>query len=450
MGITTKLKSQYILAFHMSAKTFIHNLLLVAVFLGFCLTNFLPDFITEIQGEGTGDYPPPNEGDWVVENETHVSNENIVLEGNLKVLESATLTLENVILQINATSNDIHGIYVYEGGTLSVYNSNITNISGPYVFTVDGNMILESSIVSNMMYGIDIEYGDVFIANSTIFNNNQYNFYGLRINGSPTLLNNFIYSNYRGIVINYGGAPLLINNTITSNNYGVVCVAFGFATLIGNNIINNVLGGVTVELGYFEFHNNVIASNGGFGILSDHASINATNNTIYNNERWGIFSWGAPLFLENNTFVKDDEYNGEGDVLLEWDVLIKVFDQNNESVENVELTIYNDLGDIAWNGTTIGNVRTLVLREYEMVNGSAPTQHSPYRISATKKSFTNTTIVDVKENRIILVVIEIEEQKQVEEYEFPLWGLVVVAGIWLFVFIILIAGIAVTIKNKKT
>jgi len=187
----------------MSAKTFIHNLLLVAVFLGFCLTNFLPDFITEIQGEGTGDYPPPNEGDWVVENETHVSNENIVLEGNLKVLESATLTLENVILQINATSNDIHGIYVYEGGTLSVYNSNITNISGPYVFTVDGNMILESSIVSNMMYGIDIEYGDVFIANSTIFNNNQYNFYGLRINGSPTLLNNFIYSNYRGIVINY-------------------------------------------------------------------------------------------------------------------------------------------------------------------------------------------------------------------------------------------------------
>jgi len=210
------------------------------------------------------------------------------------------------------------------------------------------------------------------------------------------------------------------------------------------------LGGVTVELGYFEFHNNVIASNGGFGILSDHASINATNNTIYNNERWGIFSWGAPLFLENNTFVKDDEYNGEGDVLLEWDVLIKVFDQNNESVENVELTIYNDLGDIAWNGTTIGNVRTLVLREYEMVNGSAPTQHSPYRISATKKSFTNTTIVDVKENRIILVVIEIEEQKQVEEYEFPLWGLVVVAGIWLFVFIILIAGIAVTIKNKKT
>jgi len=434
----------------MGAIRFINCRLWVVVFLGFCLANFFPNFTTEIQGEGTGDYPPPNEGDWVIVNDTRVSNENIVLEGNLKVLENATLTLENVIIQINSTSNDIHGIYVDEGGTLNVHNSNITNLSGPYIFTVDGNMTLESSMVSNMMYGIDIEYGHVFIANSTIFNNNQYNLYGLKINGSPILFNNYIHSNHRGVVINYGGAPLLINNTITSNKYGVISVAFGFATLIGNNISNNTLGGITTELGYFEFHNNVIASNGGFGILSDHASINATNNTIYNNERWGIFSWGAPLFLENNTFVKDDEYNGEGDVLLEWDVLIKVFDQNNESVENVELTIYNDLGDIAWNGTTIGNVRTLVLREYEMVNGSAPTQHSPYRISATKKSFTNTTIVDVKENRIILVVIEIEEQKQVEEYEFPLWGLVVVAGIWLFVFIILIAGIAVTIKNKKT
>jgi parallel beta-helix repeat protein len=433
----------------MGAIALTYSRLWVVVFLGFSLVNFFPYFTTDITGEGTGDYPPPNEGDWVIVNDTRVSNENTILEGNLRVLENATLTLENVILQINSSGNNVHGIYVDEGGTLNVYNSNITNLSGPYIFTVDGNMTLESSIVSNMMYGIDIEYGDVFIANSTIFNNNQYNFYGLRINGSPTLLKNYIHSNYRGIVINYGGAPLLINNTITSNNYGIVSVAFGFATLIGNNISNNALGGVTIELGYFEFHNNVITSNGGFGILSDHASINATNNTIYNNERWGIFSWGAPIFLKNNTFVKDGEYNGEGDILLEWDVLIKVFDQNNESLENVELTIYNDLGDIVWNGTTIGNVRTLVLREYEMVNGSTLILHSPYRVSATKETFTNTTIVDVKENRIILVFIEIEEEKQVEEYEFPLWGMVVVLGIWLTVIILMIVGQVVTLQNKK-
>lgn len=433
----------------MGAMMFTHNRLWVVVFLGLCLANFFPYFITEVQGEGTGDYPPPNEGDWIIVNDTCVSNENIAIEGNLTVLENATLTLENVILQINSTSNNIHGIYVDEGGTLNVHNSSITNLSGPYIFTVDGNMTLESSMVSNMRYGIDIEYGDVFIANTTIFNNNQYNFYGLRINGSPTLLNNYIHSNHRGIVINYGGAPYLINNTITSNNYGVVCVAFGFATLVGNNISNNVLGGVTVELGYFEFHNNVIASNGGFGILSDHASINATNNTIYNNERWGIFSWGAPIFLENNTFVKDGEYNGEGDVLLEWDVLIKVFDQNNESLENVELILYNDLGDVVWNGTTIGNVRTLVLREYEIVNGSTLILHSPYRVSATKGTFTNTSIVDVMENRIILVIIEIEEEKQVKEYEFPFWGLVVVLGIWLTIFILMIVGLVATLRNRK-
>lgn len=401
------------------------------------------------KGDGLGDYPPPNNGDWIIRNETFVSNETIILFGNLNVEENASLTLYNVTLLVNSSIGDIHGIYVDEKGTLKVYNSNISNLSGPYIFMVDGDMTLESSIVSNMLFGIDIEYGDVLIANSTIFNKNQYNMYGLRINGSPTLLNNFIHSNHRGVVINYGGAPLLINNTITSNNYGVVCVAFGFATLLGNNISYNMLGGITVELGHFEIHNNEVASNGGFGIESDHASINAINNTIYDNERWGIFSWGAPLFLENNTYDVNGMQNGEGDVLLEWDVLIKVFDQNNESLESVDLTIRNDLEDIVWSGTTIGNVRTLVLREYEIVNGDSLIVHSPYRVSATKENFSNTTIVDVKENRIILVTIEIEKGRQMKEYEFPLWGLIVVVGIWMAALILIIIGLIVTLRNKK-
>ncbi|UCG69910.1 MAG: right-handed parallel beta-helix repeat-containing protein [Thermoplasmata archaeon] len=413
------------------------------VIIFFLLLNFIVIPSTDSNGDGIGDYPPPNNGDWIIRNETSVSNETILLLGNLEVEENASLTLSNVTLLINSSIGDIHGIYVDKGGSLNVYNSNISNLSGPYIFTVDGDMILESSLVSNMLYGIDIEYGDVFIANSTIYNKNQYNMYGLKINGSPTLINNYIHSNHRGIAINFGGAPLLINNTITSNNYGVVSIAYGFATLIRNNISYNILGGITVELGHFEIHNNKVASNGGFGIESDHASINATNNTIYDNERWGIFSWGAPLFLENNTYDVNGMHNGEGDVLLEWDVLIKVFDQNNESIESVDLTIKDDQGDIVWSGTTIGNVRTLVLREYEIVNGGTLILHSPYRVSGTKDNFSNTMIVDVKENRVILVTIEIEKD------EFPLWGLLVVIGIWMTALILIIIGLILNLRNKR-
>ena len=419
------------------------------VVLLFLLLNIIVIPSTDSKGDGLGDYPPPNNGDWIIRNETFVSNETILLFGNLDVQENASLTLSNVTLLINSSIGDTHGIYVDEKGILNVYNSNISNLSGPYVFTIYGDMRIESSTISNMMYGIDIEYGDVLIANSTIYNKNQYNMYGLKINGSPTLISNYIYSNHRGVVINYGGAPLLINNTIASNNYGVVSIAFGFATMIGNNISYNTFGGITIELGHFEIHNNKVASNGGFGIESDHASINATNNTIYDNERWGIFSWGAPLILENNTYDVNGMQNGEGDVLLEWDVLIKVFDQNNEPLESVDLTIYNGLGDIVWSGTTIGNVRTLVLREYEIISGGTLILHSPYTVGGIKEKFSNTTIVDVEENRIILVTIEIEKDRQVKEYEFPLWGLVVVVGIWMTALILVIIGLIVTLRNKK-
>jgi parallel beta-helix repeat protein len=418
------------------------------VILLFLLLNFTFIISANVKGDGLGDYPPPDNGDWIIRNETFVSNETILLFGNLDVEDNASLTLSNVTLLINSIISDIHGIFVDGKGEFNVYNSNISNLSGPYVFTVAGDMIIESSIVSNMFFGIDIEYGDVLIANSTIHNNNQYNMYGVKINGSPTLLNNQIYSNHRGVVINFGGAPLLINNTISSNNYGVVCIAYGFATLIGNKILNNTLGGITVELGHFEIHNNEIASNGGFGIESDHASINATNNTIYDNERWGIFSWGAPLLLANNKYDVNGMENGEGDVLLEWDVLINVFDQNNKSIESVDLTIYDDPGDFVWSGTTIGNVRTLVLREYEIVKGETIV-HSPYRVSGTKDNFSNTTIAQVKENRIIIVTIEIEKDRQAKEYEFPFWGLVVVVGIWVMALILMIVGLILNRRNKR-
>ncbi|ODS37763.1 MAG: hypothetical protein A7315_03715 [Candidatus Altiarchaeales archaeon WOR_SM1_79] len=397
------------------------------------------------QGDGYGDYPPATDGDWIIENDTYVSEEVIVIEGNIEVKNNATLTLENVTLMINSTTKNIHGIYVDGNSTLNVYNSDITNLSGPYIFFVDGNMTLESSTVSNMMFGIDIEYGDVYIANCSIFSNNQYNQYGVRINGSPILFNNYIHSLHRGIVINYGGAPILINNTITLNNYGVVSVAFGFATLIGNNISNNELGGISIELGYFWFQNNTIFSNGGFGINGDHASINATGNLIYDNERWGIFSWGAPIFHKNNTFQKNGLQNDQGNILLQWDVLFRVFDHNNEELKDVNLTIYDSHGNVMWSGETIGNIRALQLREYEILGDGTELVHTPFTVKVRKGTFTNSTTADIRNNMEVRIVLNTEKK----EYKFPFWGLMVVLGVWLIVLVMVIIGAIVTIKNRK-
>jgi parallel beta-helix repeat protein len=442
--MTIKLKRSYLLGFFMGAKNTMVFGICVVLVLSYCLVNITPFFTMDARGDGSGDYPSPAEGDWIIENDTTVSDENIILDGNLIISANATLTLDRVKLRINSSISDMHSITVEALGNLEIYHSEITNLTGPYLFIVNGNMTLESSTVSNMTNGIDVEYGDVYIGNCTIFSHSLLNQYGLKVNGSPTLVNNHIHSNQEGITTTFFGSPILINNTITNNNYGVKCIAFGFATLIGNNISHNFLGGVLVELGHFEIHNNTISSNGGFGIHSDHASINLTNNSIYGNERWGVVTIGAPLHRENNTFLKDGNVNREGDVLVAWDIVLRMVDQEGEPVENVNVTIRNAQGDVIWKGGTIGNVRTFVLREYEITNRGDEVVHTPYKIVAFKGDLFVSTTVDVYENEEIPITL-----KEPAPFEFPLWGLITVWGILALIIVMVIVGIVYNIRIKR-
>jgi hypothetical protein len=51
------------------------------------------------------------------------------------------------------------------------------------------------------------------------------------------------------------------------------------------------------------------------------------------------------------------------------------------------------------------------------------------------------------------IILEIEEEPvdvvEVKEYKFPLWGLIVVTGIWIFVAILIVAGIIMVVLDKK-
>ena len=67
-------------------------------------------------------------GDWVVSGEEERANEVIVLTGNLRVLEGGQLTLTNVTLLLNCSSNGQFGIFVEAGASLSITASYI----GPY------------------------------------------------------------------------------------------------------------------------------------------------------------------------------------------------------------------------------------------------------------------------------------------------------------------------------
>jgi hypothetical protein len=420
-----------------------------------CLIICFPATTINSAGEGQGDYPPPNEGDWIIVNNTYVHDESILLNGNLIIKENATLTLENVTFNIHSNVSSIRGIYVNSGGVLIANFTKISSYPKSFIFNVEGNLTMESCIISNTTSGIRNDNGFVQIENSTIHNND---FAGVYSNGTTILKNNVIHSNIRGIVIAFFKNALFENNTIISNEWGIVCIAFGFAYIIGNTIENNSLGGLNLELGMFEIHNNTIASNGGFGIRSDHSTSTVTNNTIFDNERWGIYSIGAPIYQENNYFERDGKYNGEGDVLMEWEVLISVFDADNNSIDNVNITIFDNNDELIWSGRTIGNVRVLVLREYEINNNGTLIMHTPFTVIAEKEDFTSSTSLDIAgseasifESSKLNVVLDIdeEEEREVSEYKFPVWGLFVVVGIWIFAAVMILLGIVIGLSNRK-
>lgn len=409
--------------------------------------------LPKIAGDGPGDYPPPTKRDWIISNDTYISNETILIEGNLNVTYNATLTLYNVTLLFNSSFDDSKGIYIEMGGTLNVYDSTISALNGYYNFEVNGNMEIERSIISRTTGGIFSYYGSVHISNSTLFNNFAYAI--VCFGDSIIITNNTIHSNYGGILTSFGSAPLVYNNTITSNEWGIICNFGGYATIMGNAISNNSAGGIIVELGHLEIHHNTLASNGGFGIRSDHASINATNNTIFDNKRWGIYSIGAPIINMDNYFERDGKYNGEGDVLLEWEVHIKIYDTNNESIDNVNISIVDKNDNIMWQGTTIGNIRTVSLREYEITNNGTELTHTPFTITTTKGIHQNITVFDISgaqasifASETIRIIIDIEEDEIVSNST-PQWFYLVIGSIWLVVLVFAIVGLMVTFKKRK-
>jgi hypothetical protein len=306
-------------------------------------------------------------------------------------------------------------------------------------------MTIEGCTISRVWGGIWIQSDNALIANSTIFNNPEYGVISL---GEVTIVNSYFFSNYCGVLASSPGEVAIYNSIISNNEFGVICNVFGSATLVGNTISNNSEGGILSELGVLEIHNNTIASNGGYGIRGDHAPINATSNLIYDNSRWGIYSLGLQFHQQDNIFVWDGNGNGEGGLVLEWGVLVKLFDHNNETLEEVNITIYDKQFNKVWTGETIGNVRQVVLREYEIDNNGTVIVHTPFKFKAKKDGAINSTFMNVTDNTAVR--IEVNTERPVIDNDTPFWIVAFTSILWLIALVFIILGLVITaLRNKK-
>ncbi len=116
--------------------------------LGVMVIMILPSLFPQAMADGSGSYPVPASGDWIVNNTTVVTGEILVLTGNLTVGSAGDLTLENCELRMNLTGDGSFGIYIEDGGTLHILNSTVTN-STPYhyKFEVYGCLVVYQSTI---------------------------------------------------------------------------------------------------------------------------------------------------------------------------------------------------------------------------------------------------------------------------------------------------------------
>jgi parallel beta-helix repeat protein len=185
------------------------------------------------QDTGNGYWETPH-ADWVIQSWEVKSHENkkIVVNGDLLVY--GKLTLSNVTLQMNETTDDKGwNITVDDDGELNVINGSVITTDpitaaqspDPYEFRIDGTALIENSTVekmkglSSLEDGIRIYSDDVVIRNSTI---------------------QLSYGN--GVYVENGEVIITNSEIIDNTDFGVYLLSSSNNSFIGNNISNNYAG----------------------------------------------------------------------------------------------------------------------------------------------------------------------------------------------------------------
>lgn len=178
-------------------------------------------------------------------NTSTYSNMEIILNGNLTIDTGGILTLTNVTLRVNCTTNGEHQIEVKNNGTLYINGSSIItalNTSYRFLFKVQSGSTFQMNN-SELHY---CGYENTFSSNDC---------YGLWINTNNTIIiNNTFTDGFYGIILWYSQNNTIINNTAINNDLeGFTLWDSQYNNLTGNYASNNIFTGFS--LSYSSYNN---------------------------------------------------------------------------------------------------------------------------------------------------------------------------------------------------
>ena len=417
---------------------------LIAIYLiGMLIMSAFVGFSKNVRSDGTGNYPPPETGDWIIGEETHVWNETREIYGDIKIIDGGNLTLDNVILTVNGNITIenlgifiLHGstikmncsidleyhIEVKSGGTFHILDFDSDPLTEDFSLITDGDFdndefggedyefqfvvrkgatfVFKNSILSECGYiddpiensGLYIETDDALIEGCYILNNHA----GIASrNCNFTISNNIISDNFYGIMFDSSNS-IIMNNKI-NKNYNNIFFKDSDPLISNNNISDGWQGIKSISsnptLINNEFYNLTR------GIYCEESIVKIMNSTFYN-------CTNADVFLETNSIVTlinstsedfNAYFNDDSSTLYsQWYLDVKVEDTNNVPIYGVSVSAKDLSSNEIFNGKTgiNGWKKGIICTEYSE-NKNGKTLESPHIVNVEKEGFTsNWTEID--------------------------------------------------------
>jgi hypothetical protein len=237
-----------------------------------------------VSAGGSGIYPPPASGDWVISSNTTVFSQNFKLRGNVIVQSGKSLKLDSDTVTMNCSAPNQYRIEVLPGGKMDILRTKVTdaNISNPYYMVVrkDAKMTVTNSTLEGMgwkeapareQFGFAVYSNNVSLTGSVV----RKSHIGLYVeNATPTVTGNNFTDNFRGAWFFDSSAVVLVDNTFHDNEWGFFSERSN-VSLVACRFIDNI----------------------NMGLSASYSNVTLETSTILGPTDMGLWSWSSNITM---------------------------------------------------------------------------------------------------------------------------------------------------------
>jgi hypothetical protein len=242
-----------------------------------------------VSAGGSGVYPPPASGDWVISSDTTVFSQSFTLRGNVIVQSGKSLKLDGDTVTMNSSIPNQYRIEVLPGGKMEILRTKLTaaNMSAPYYVVVrkDAKMTVTNSTLEGMgwkeasvreQFGFAVYSDNVSMTGSVVRNS----YIGLYVeNATPALTENNFTGNYRGAWFFDSSPVVLVDDTFHNNEWGLFSEQSN-VTVISCRFLDNIHMGLAASFSNVSVGASLILGPTDMGIWSWNSNITMIGGSI--------------------------------------------------------------------------------------------------------------------------------------------------------------------------